>query len=122
MSAPWTRFYEEGVPASIEYPSWTLPDLLDDSAAKYPNQTALTFFVDAKLPPSRMTFAELRDATLRFATALHQLGVRKGDRVAVMLPNCPQFPVAFFGLLRLGAIAVNTNPLYVSREMKAQLD
>ena len=87
MSAPWTRFYEEGVPASIDYPSWSLPELLDDSAARYPNQTALTFFVDAKLPPSRMTYAELRDATLRFAAALHQMGVRKGDRVAVMLPN-----------------------------------
>ena len=122
MIPPWTRFYEEGVPATISYPSWTLPDLLDDAAARYANRPALTFFVDAKLPPSRMTYAELRDATLRFATALHQLGVRKGDRVAVMLPNCPQFPIVFFGLLRLGAIAVNTNPLYVSREIKEQLD
>lgn len=122
MIPPWTRFYEEGVPATLSYPSWTLPDLLDEAAARYANRPAVTFFVDAKLPPSRMTYAELRDATLRFASALHQLGVRKGDRVAVMLPNCPQFPIAFFGLLRLGAIAVNTNPLYVSREMKAQLD
>ena len=122
MTAPWTRFYEEGVPASIEYPPWSLPDLLDDSATRYAGLTALTFYVDAKLPPSRMTYAELRDATLRFANALHQMGVRKGDRVAVMLPNCPQFPIVFFGLLRLGAIAVNTNPLYVSREIKDQLD
>src|SRR5262245_40557886 len=122
MSAPWTRFYEEGVPATIDYPSWTLPDLLDHSADEYPNQAALTFFVDPKLPPSRMTYRALRDATLRFATALYQLGVRKGDRVAIMLPNCPEFPIAFFGLLRLGAIAVNTNPLYVSRELKSQLN
>jgi long-chain acyl-CoA synthetase len=69
-----------------------------------------------------MTYRALRDATLRFATALYQLGVRKGDRVAIMLPNCPEFPIAFFGLLRLGAIAVNTNPLYVSRELKSQLN
>ena len=121
MSAPWTRFYEEGVPATIDYPAWTLPDLLDHSADHYPDQAALTFFVDPKLPPSRMTYRGLRDATLRFATALYQLGVRKGDRVAIMLPNCPEFPIAFFGLLRLGAIAVNTNPLYVSRELKSQL-
>src|SRR5262245_14555017 len=120
MSPPWTRFYEEGVPATISYPRWTLPDLLDDAASRYASLPALTFFVDAKLPPSRMTYAELRDATLRFATALHHLGVRKGDRVAIMLPNCPQFAIAFFGLLRLGAIAVNTNPLYVAREMKEQ--
>src|SRR5262245_41760299 len=122
MDAPWTKFYEEGVPKSITYPAWTLPDLLDQSAREYPDKVALTFYADPKLPPSRMTYAQLRDATLRFATALHQLGVRKGDRVAVMLPNCPQFPVVFFGLLRLGAIAVNTNPLYVAREMKEQFN
>ena len=69
-----------------------------------------------------MTYRQLQDATLRFATALAALGVAKGDRVAIMLPNCPQFVVAFYGLLRLGAIAVNTNPLYVSREMKEQFD
>src|SRR5262245_2656958 len=120
MDAPWVKYYEEGVPKSITYPSWSLPDLLDASAREFAGNRALTFYVDPKLPPSRMTYAELRDATLRFATALHTLGVRQGDRVAVMLPNCPQFPIVFFGLLRLGAIAVNTNPLYLSREMKEQ--
>jgi len=120
MDAPWTKFYEEGVPRTIDYPSWTLPDLLDSIAREFPDKTALTFYADPKLPPSRMTYAQLRDATLRFATALHQMGVKKGDRVAVMLPNCPQFPVVFFGLLRLGAVAVNTNPLYVAREMREQ--
>jgi long-chain acyl-CoA synthetase len=120
MDAPWTKFYEEGVPKSISYPPWSLPDLLDASAREFPEKRALTFYADPKLPPSHMTYAELRDATLRFATALHALGVRQGDRVAVMLPNCPQFPVVFFGLLRLGAIAVNTNPLYLAREMKEQ--
>ena len=120
MDAPWTQFYEEGVPKSISYPDWSLPDLLDATAQEYPDKTALTFFADPKLPPSRMTYRKLQEASLRFAAALHDLGVRKGDRVAVMLPNCPQFPVVFFGLLRLGAIAVNTNPLYVPREMKEQ--
>ena len=122
MAAPWLRFYEEGVPKTITFPPWTLPDLLDATAREYPDKTALTFFADPKLPPSRMTYRQLRDASLRFATALYQLGVRKGDRVAIMLPNCPQFPVVFFGLLRLGAIAVNTNPLYVAREMKEQFN
>jgi long-chain acyl-CoA synthetase len=122
MDAPWTKFYEEGVPKSIAYPNWSLPDLLDATAREYPDKTALTFYADPKLPASRMTYRELRDATLRFATALHELGVRKGDRVAVMLPNCPQFPVVFFGLLRIGAIAVNTNPLYLAREIKEQFN
>jgi long-chain acyl-CoA synthetase len=120
MDAPWVKFYEKGVPKSIAYPDGTLPDLLDAAVAEFPDKIALTFYVDPKLPPSRMTYREMQDATLRFATALYQLGVRKGDRVAIMLPNCPQFPIAFYGLLRLGAIAVNTNPLYVSREMKEQ--
>jgi len=122
MVAPWTQFYEEGVPKSITYPDWTLPDLLDATAREFPDKVALTFYADPKLPPSRMTYRGFRDATLRFATALYQLGVRKGDRVAIMLPNCPQFPIVFYGLLRLGAIAVNTNPLYVSREMKEQFN
>ncbi len=122
MDAPWTKSYEEGVPKSIAYPAWTLPELLDATARDYPDRKALTFFADPKLPPSRTSYREFRDATLRFATALDQLGVRKGDRVAIMLPNCPQFAVAFFGLLRLGAIAVNTNPLYVAREMMEQFN
>jgi long-chain acyl-CoA synthetase len=120
MDAPWTKFYENGVPKSIAYPPWTLPDLLDAAAREFPDKPALTFYADPKLPASRMTYRKLSDAALRFATALYQLGVRKGDRVAIMLPNCPEFPVVFFGLLRLGAIAVNTNPLYVAREMKEQ--
>ena len=120
MDAPWVKFYEKGVPKSIAYPDGTLPDLLDAAVAEFPDKIALTFYVDPKLPPSRMTYRQMQDATLRFATALYQLGVRKGDRVAIMLPNCPQFPIAFYGLLRLSAIAVNTNPLYVSREMKEQ--
>jgi len=122
MDAPWTKYYEEGVPKSIAYPTWSLPDLLDAVAAEFPEKRALTFFADPKLPASHMTYGELRDATLRFATALYQLGVRQGDRVAIMLPNCPQYPVVFFGLLRIGAIAVNTNPLYVAREMKEQFN
>ncbi len=120
MDAPWVKFYENGVPKSIDYPDWTLPDLLDATAREFPDHPALTFYADPALPPSRMTYRAFRDATLSFAAALYQLGVRKGDRVAIMLPNCPQFPIVFFGLLRLGAIAVNTNPLYVAREMKEQ--
>ncbi len=122
MTAPWFPSYDEGVPHSLEYPECSLPDLLDRAADRYADRTAMTFYVDPKLPPSMMTYRQFRDLTLRFATALFQLGVRKGDRVAIMLPNCPQFGVAFFGALRLGAIVVNTNPLYVSREMREQFE
>jgi long-chain acyl-CoA synthetase len=120
MDRPWIRHYQPGVPATVDYPDTTLPDLLDQAAEKFPDKIALRFFVNPKLPPATMTYRALQEGTRRFATALFQMGVRKGDRVAVMLPNCPQFVVAFYGILRIGAIAVNTNPLYVSREMKEQ--
>jgi long-chain acyl-CoA synthetase len=120
--APWFRHYEEGVPRSIEYPDVTLPEALDQSAERFPDRVALRFFLDARLPVPALTYRELQDATKRFATALFQLGVRKGDRVALMLPNCPQLVIAFYGAMRIGAIPVNTNPMYVAREMKEQFE
>ncbi len=120
--SPWFRHYEEGVPRTIAYPDLTLPDVLDRAATRFPDRVALRFFMDARLPAPALTYRELREQTLRFATALFQLGVRKGDRVALMLPNCPQQVVAFYGTLRLGAIPVNTNPMYVSREMREQFE
>ena len=118
---PWVRHYEEGVPSTIASPDVTLPELLDRTAARAPDRVALRFFLGARLPAPTLTWAGLRERTLRFATALFQLGVRKGDRVAIMLPNCPEFVVAFYGALRIGAIPVNTNPMYVAREMREQL-
>lgn len=119
---PWFRFYEQGVPRTISLPDVTLPEALDRTAERSPDRVALRFFLDARLPTPTVTYRQLQEQTLRFATALFQMGVRKGDRVALMLPNCPQFVVAFYGTLRLGAIPVNTNPLYVAREMRAQLE
>ena len=120
--APWFRHYEEGVPRTIPYPEITLPEALDQTVARFPDRVALRFFLDARLPAPTLTYRQLQDQTLRFATALFQLGVRKGDRVALMLPNCPQFVVAFYGAMRIGAIPVNTNPMYVSREMREQFE
>ncbi len=122
MEAPWLNFYEEGVPKAITIPDISVPDLLDRTVDRFPDRIAARFFIDPKLPPSTLTYRGLQEKTRRFATALFQLGVRKGDRVAIMLPNCPQFLVAFFGTLRLGAIVVNTNPMYVSREMREQFE
>lgn len=122
MEAPWLAFYEAGVRRRIEIPDLTVPDLLDATAREGDSRTALRFFVHPRLPSSDATYGELREATLRFAAALRALGVRKGDRVAIMLPNCPQFVVAFYGALRAGAVVVHTNPLYVSREMREQFE
>ncbi|HEX5043314.1 MAG TPA: long-chain fatty acid--CoA ligase [Candidatus Polarisedimenticolaceae bacterium] len=117
---PWFRFYESTVPRNVELPEMALHEVLDRAAATWPDRIAVRFFVDPGLPPAILRYGELAEASRRFALALAHMGVKKGDRVALMLPNCPQFVIAFYAVLRLGAIAVNTNPLYVSREMAHQ--
>lgn len=112
---PWLEHYDEGVPHSMAYPEIPLSEMLARTAAMYPRRAATRFY-DATLSYRRL--AELVD---RFAGALHDLGVRQGDRVAIMLPNTPQFVIAFYATQRLGAIAVPTNPLYKERELAYQL-
>ncbi len=111
---PWVKFYDEGVPAHIDYPELTLPELLAASARKYPQRTATIFMGKA------LSYAQLDEAATRFAIALSRLGVEKGDRVALVLPNCPQFLIGYYGAMRLGAVVVPTNPMYVEREMEHQ--
>ena len=112
---PWTKFYDEGVPATLHYPDTTVHALLDDAAESYPNATATIFF------GAKRTFKSISDDAWRFANGLRAAGVKKGDRVAVLLPNTPQFVVAFFGALRAGAIVVPCNPLYTVPELRHQL-
>jgi len=123
MEKPWLAFYEPEVPHTIDYPTMPLHQMLEDSARKYPDHIAAKLIL-RYLGPLRMggtmTYRQLLDNVNRFAAALHAFGVRKGDRVAIMLPNLPQFPIAFFGTLKLGAIVVNTNPTYTSREIQHQ--
>ena len=123
MEKPWLAFYEPQVPHTIDYPKMPLHQMLEDSARKYPNLTATTLIL-RYMGPLRlgggMTYRQLMDNVNRFAAALHALGVRKGDRVALMLPNLPQVLIAFFGTLKLGAIVVNTNPTYTAREIQHQ--
>jgi long-chain acyl-CoA synthetase len=112
---PWLRFYDEGVPRTIAYPEVALHTFLDDTARRTPDAVATIFF-DAKL-----TYRELSRAADRFAAGLQTLGVEKGDRVALILPNCPQYVIAFYGALRAGAIVVPCNPLYTATELRHQL-
>lgn len=116
MERPWLKFYEPGVPASIPYPDIALHQNLADAARDYP-QSPATIFFDAVL-----TFQDLDALADRFAAGLQQMGVKKGDRVAIYLPNCPQFIIAYYGTLRAGGIAVPCNPLYVARELEHQLN
>ena len=115
MEKIWLKNYEPQVPPTIDYPARPLQANLVESAIKYPNATA-TIFMDAKL-----TYAELDDLSDRFAAALQQLGVKKGDRVAIYTANSPQFIIGYYGALKAGAIVVSFNPLYAAREVEHQL-
>lgn len=112
---PWLQHYEDGVPAHIELPDRSLTWLLDKTANRHPNRVAFIYY------GSRITYAQFSNLANRFAIGLQRLGVQKGGRVAIALPNIPQFPIAFFGALRAGAVVVPTNPLYTEREMQHQL-
>ena len=112
---PWTRSYDPGVPATLSYPDVTLHALLDDAAESYPNAVATIFF------NAKRTYLSISEEAWRFANGLRKLGVKKGDRVAILLPNTPQFVVAFFGALRAGATIVPCNPRYTAPELHRQL-
>ena len=111
---PWVKFYEPGVPETVGIPTHTLDQSLALAAKKYPDRTAIIFF------DKKMTYRELDGAATRFAAALQGLGVKKGDRVLLYLPNTPHFVIAFYGVLRAGGIIVPTNPQYVPRELAYQ--
>ncbi|TMF72907.1 MAG: hypothetical protein E6I18_16535, partial [Chloroflexi bacterium] len=91
---PWTRHYDPGVPASLNYPAVPLQAMLDDAAESYPNATATIFF------NRKRSYQSISDAAWRFANGLRKLGVKKGDRIALVLANTPQFVIAFYGALR----------------------
>jgi long-chain acyl-CoA synthetase len=112
---PWLRFYAKDVPTQLQVPDVPLTRFLDDAAARFPNRDAVVFFGRS------LTYRKLLTDVERFAMALWRLGVRKGDRVALILPNCPQEVIAFYAILRLGAVVVPHNPLYTAPELHHQL-
>jgi long-chain acyl-CoA synthetase len=112
---PWTRHYDPDVPASLVYPNVPLQAMLDDAAGAHPDATATIFF------NKKRSYKSVSDAAWRFANGLKRLGVKKGDRVALVLPNTPQFVIAFYGALRAGAVVVPCNPLYTPPELQHQL-
>ncbi|MDR6143148.1 long-chain acyl-CoA synthetase [Microbacterium foliorum] len=115
-SRPWLASYADDVPAEIEAPTQTLPEMMAASVSAFARRPALEFF------GAVTTYRELGDQITRAAEGLRRLGVRKGDRVALVLPNCPQHVVAFYAALRLGAIVVEHNPLYTARELRHQFE
>lgn len=115
-SRPWLAAYADGVPDEIEAPSQTLPQMIEASVARYGRKPALEFF------GAVTSYRELGEQIERAAEGLRKLGVKKGDRVAIVLPNCPQHVVAFYAALRLGAIVIEHNPLYTARELRHQFE
>ena len=111
----WLRVYDPGVPTEVEVPDAPLHALLSASAARVPDRTVIRFFGRS------VSYRELDEAVNRFANALIGLGVGKGDRVALFMPNCPQMVIAYYGGLRAGAVVVPCSPLYVESELEHQL-
>ncbi|MCX7981978.1 MAG: long-chain fatty acid--CoA ligase [Syntrophales bacterium] len=109
---PWHQHYDYNVPTTIRYPRLAIHELMGLPSNAYPDKPALNFF------GTEISYYELRTLSIRFANALGGLGIKKGDRVGLHLPNCPQYPIAYYAALSLGAIVVNLNPLYTPEELK----
>ena len=116
IDRPWLKHYETPVPPHLEYPQRPLHTNLEEAARKYPDATAIIFM------NHKLSYAQLNALADRFAAALAQLGVKKGDRVALYLPNCPQYVIGYYGILKAGGIVVPCNSLYVGREIQHQLE
>ena len=115
LSRPWCLLYPEDVPRSFELPEAPLPDLFDEMAERYSNHTAVFFY------GSKIKYGELRRQVHRLAASLHEIGVEKGDRVALFLLNSPQFIISYLAVLKIGAVVTPISPVYTSQEVKHQL-
>jgi len=115
MDRPWFSSYEEGVPRHLTIPDLLLPEILEETAAAFPETPAVIFH------DRPITYREIRTRTKSLASGLSGIGVKRGQRVAIMLPNCPQYIEALYAVLKIGGIVVNTNPMYVERELEHQL-
>lgn len=116
MGKVWFENYLPDTRRQLDYPDIAVFQFLEDSARLYPDNDAIIFF------DQKIKYSELNELTGRFANYLQNKGVQKGDRVAVMAPNCPQNVLCFFGALKAGAVVVQHNPMYVERELEHQLN
>ncbi|MHA2497832.1 MAG: AMP-binding protein, partial [Candidatus Hodarchaeales archaeon] len=116
LDQPWFKLWPKELPKHLEYPEdFPLYKFLQEAAELSPDNTATIFF------DKKMNYGEFWDKVLRFASALSKLGIKKGDRIGIYLPNCPQFAIAFFAINRLGAVIVPFNTQYVDHELSYQL-
>lgn len=108
---PWIKSYDDGIPAHIDYPELTIIQMFENTVRKYPNR----IFTEFK--GTKHTYADLKTEVDCFAAGLYKIGVRKGDRVGVLMLNTPQFVITMLAIMKIGAIVVATNPLYTEREI-----
>jgi long-chain acyl-CoA synthetase len=119
---PWLASYPEGVPHSLApFPETSLYSLLEDSARRFPDRPALVFWVPGAPTAKTLTYGQVIKEVDQFSRILASLGVRRGDRVGLVLPNCPQYVIGYYAALRIGAVVVGNNPLYTERELTHQL-
>jgi len=116
MSKPWLKYYPEDVPEEVDAPDVSVPELFDQMAGKHGSKTALIFY------GKKISYTKLKELIDRFATALADLGVSKGDTVALFLLNCPQYVISYFAVLKVGAKVTPISPVYTSKEVKHQLE
>jgi long-chain acyl-CoA synthetase len=112
---PWINQYPQGMPTDVDVPKIPLFNLFDEATEKYAHKTAIIFY------GKKISFSELRDKVDRFANALYELGIRKGDVVGTLMLNSPEYIITFWALTKVGAIASPISPVYVSQEVKHQL-
>lgn len=112
---PWLKHYPPQIPHTLTYEETSLQQLLKNTAEKYPNKIAIYF------NGKELSYQELYDSALKFAGYLQKIGIQKGDRVAIMLPNTPQSVISFYGVMMAGGIVVQTNPMYTERELAFQM-
>lgn len=115
QSRPWLLHYEDSVPYSLHYPTQPLFRFLDIAARRFPSASATMYY------DSTLSYRTLRRHANRFANALTALGIKRSDRVALLLPNCPQYVIAYYGAMKAGAIVVNLNPLSEAGELRHHL-
>ena len=115
LARPWLKHYPPGVPATVEAPLKSVPQVFDEATERDPRRAAVVFYGRS------ISYGELREATDRLANALAALGIRKGDRIALYLLNSPQFIIAYFAALKCGATVTPISPVYTSHEVRHQI-
>jgi long-chain acyl-CoA synthetase len=116
LARPWLKQYPSEVPHTINYQKKPLSQFLKDAATEFPHKKAVHFL------GKELTFQEIYFQACKLANYLQAIGIEKGDRVAIMLPNCPQAVIGYYGVLLAGGVVVQTNPLYMERELEYQLN